>query len=266
MDTNFYSFVIRRPHRARDGTQEFTMFDATVQLINAMGSGTRLPLPGHAGVGTAPGAAVPVGGYRGPERRQGGQGNQAAQARWLSLMLDEIDYGMLLLDDNAQVLHANHAARAELDAGHPLQLMGRHLRARHAQDVSRLHDALCGAASRGLRRLLALGEGDSRANVAVVPLGNQATLVVLSKRHLSERISVQCFATQNGLTPAETRVLEGLCNGLEPREIAELYAVGLATVRTQIGSIRSKTGAENIRALVRQVAVLPPMVSSLRKG
>jgi len=198
--------------------------------------------------------------YRGPERRAG----TPPVARWLALMLDEIDYGMLLLADDAELVHVNHAARTELDAGHPLQLLGRQLRARHAQDVARLHDALSGAAQRGLRRLLALGEGTQRVNIAVIPLGNQATLVMLGKRHLTERISVQSFARMHGLTPAETRVLESLCEGLDPREIAELNVVGLATVRTQIGSVRAKTGADNIRALVRQVAVLPPMVSALR--
>jgi len=198
--------------------------------------------------------------YRGPERRAG----TPPVARWLSAMLDEIDYGMLLLADDAEVVHVNHAARTELDAGHPLQLLGRQLRARHPQDVAKLHEALAGAAQRGLRRLLALGEGEQRVNVAVIPLGNHATLVVLNKRHLSERISVQCFARLHVLTPAETRVLESLCEGLDPREIAELGGVGLATVRTQIGSIRAKTGADNIRALVRQIAVLPPMVGALR--
>jgi DNA-binding CsgD family transcriptional regulator len=208
--------------------------------------------------------ATPIGAltnaYRGPERRNGAP----PIARWLSLMLDEIDYGMLLLNEDAELVHVNHAARAELDAGHPLQLLGRQLRARLPQDMARLHDALGGASQRGLRRLLALGEGAQRANIAVIPLGNRAALVVLSKRHLSERISVQCFASLHGLTPAETRVLDSLCEGLEPREIAELNDVGLATVRTQIGSIRAKTGADNIRALVRQVAVLPPILSSLR--
>ncbi len=198
--------------------------------------------------------------YRGPERRN----TEPPIARWLSLMLDEIDYGMLLLTEDAELVHVNHAARAELDAGHPLQLLGRQLRARYPQDVTRLHEALAGAAQRKLRKLLALGEGAQRVNIAVIPLGNDGTLVVLSKRHLSERISVQCFANLHRMTPAETRVLESLCEGLVPREIAEMNDVGLATVRTQIGSIRAKTGADNIRALTRQVAVLPPMVSSLR--
>ena len=219
------------------------MFEATATLLGA------LPVPARAAAG-----------YRGPERRT----SAPPIARWMAMMLDEIDYGMLLLTEDAEILHVNHAARAELDAGHPLQLLGRQLRARQPQDIGRLHDALAGASQRGLRRLLALGEGERRVNVAVIPLSGVATLVVLSKRHLSERISVQCFARLHALTPAETRVLESLCEGLNPREIAELNDVGLATVRTQIGSVRSKTGAENIRALVRQVAVLPPMVSSLR--
>jgi DNA-binding CsgD family transcriptional regulator len=206
----------------------------------------------------------PAGAYRGPERRAATAGPSIA--RWLAMMLDEIDYGMLLLTDEAEVVHVNHAAKAELDACHPLLLQGHQLRARHSQDSARLHDALACAAQRNLRKLLSLGEGERRANIAVIPLGNRAALVVLSKRHLSERISVQCFARLHGLTPAETRVLESLCEGLDPREIAELNGVGLATVRTQIGSIRAKTGADNIRALVRQVAVLPPMVGALRSS
>jgi len=198
--------------------------------------------------------------YRGPERRH----STTSIARWLSLMLDEIDFGMLLLSDEGEVMHVNHAARADFDEGHPLLLRGRRLVARDAQDLARLHDALASAAQRNLRRLLSLGEGEQRVNIAVIPLGNRATLISLAKRHLSERISVQCFARMHGLTPAETRVLESLCEGLDPREIAELNVVGLATVRTQIGSIRAKTGADNIRDLVRQVAKLPPMVNAIR--
>jgi DNA-binding CsgD family transcriptional regulator len=206
-----------------------------------------------------------IAGYRGPERR-----SAASQgSRWLSLMLDEIDYGMVLLSDGSQVMHVNHAAKAELDADHPLQLLGRELRARLPQDVAPLHDALQ-AAQRGLRRLVTLGERNEPFTMAVVPLGAlasgapQATLLLLGKKRVCESLSVQWFARTHALTPAETRVLEALCQGLDPREVAEQHGVGLATVRTQIGSIRAKTGTESIRDLVRRVAVLPPMVSSLR--
>ncbi|MDE2452983.1 MAG: hypothetical protein KGL43_05265, partial [Burkholderiales bacterium] len=75
-----------------------------------------------------------VAGYRGPERRCAALALSAAAggARWLAAMLDEIDYGMVLVSEDAEIVHANHAARKELDAGHPLQRLGRRLCARLA--------------------------------------------------------------------------------------------------------------------------------------
>ena len=193
---------------------------------------------------------------------------------WLALMLDEIDYGMLLLAEDATVLHANHAARSELDAAHPLQLLGGELRVAHPQDLLPLREALAEARQRGLRRLVNLGQGEHRVSVAVVPLaaaigeaGNDAarlTLLVLGKRQVCEALSAHWYARSHQLTPAEARVLTALCAGQRPSEIAAALCVALSTVRTQIGSVRAKTGAESIRALVRQVAVLPPLVGALR--
>ena len=61
-------------------------------------------------------------------------------------------------------------------------------------------------------------------------------------------------------------MLELLCSGVRPTEVARQQGVAVSTVRTQIGSIRAKTGAGSISELVRQVAVLPPMVGALRGG
>ncbi len=207
--------------------------------------------------------------YFGPERRSTGK----ALGGCLSHMLDEIDYGMLLVSADAHVLYINHAARQELDAEHPLQLMGGTLRAQRSQDVAPLYDALA-ATQRGLRKLVTLGAGLHRVSVSVVPLpsgmGGRAqdseasTLLVLGKRLVCERLPLEGFARLMRLTSAETRVLELLCAGVRPTAIASIKGVGVATVRTQIGSIRSKTGAGSIGELVRQVALLPPMVGALR--
>ncbi len=193
----------------------------------------------------------------------------------LTRMLDEIDYGMLLVGVDAQVLYTNHAARHELDGEHPLQLIGRTLRTLRAQDVVPLQDALA-SAQRGLRRLVTLGAGATRVSVSVVPLPESAaeraqgqgplTLLVLGKRQVCEQLSVHGFARSLHLTPAETRVLELLCAGVRPTAIARQQNVAVSTVRTQIGSIRAKTGAGSISELVRQVAVLPPLVGALRGG
>src|SRR5262249_53964596 len=151
-----------------------------------------------------------------------------------------------------------------------LQMLGRELRVRRAQDVAPVRQALANAAQRGLRSLLTLGEEGRRLCVAFVPLpcigadGHNATLLVFGKRQVCEELSAQWFARTNGLTLAETQVLQQLCGGAQPSEIAVRQNVALPTVRTQMGSTRAKTGAQSIRALVRQGAVLPPLVSALR--
>ena len=81
---------------------------------------------------------------------------------------------------------------------------------------------------------------------------------------MCEALSVQGFARSHGLTAAETRVLVALCEGTPPGAVAAQVGVAISTVRTQIGNIRQKTGAESIRDLVRQVAVLPPLMGVLR--
>ena len=196
-------------------------------------------------------------GYLGPERRGGHD--------WLLAVLDEVDYGMLVVTGVNHLVHANHAARIDLDPGHPLQLIGRDLGARDPRDAAALQAALLDAAQRGLRKLLTLGKAARRVSVSVVPIGEGRSLVMLSKRQVCESLSVQGFARSHGLTPAETRVLVALCQGIPPGAAAAEIGVGIATVRTQIGSIRQKTGAQSIRALVRQVAVLPPLMGALRQ-
>lgn len=203
--------------------------------------------------------------YHGPERRT----SPAPVQRWLGLLIDEIDYGMVLLTDDAQVVHVNHLARVELDAGHPLEMRGRSLYARRSIDTLALANALSAAALRGRRCLLKLGEGGQHAMVSVVPLGQQghgqpAIALVFGKRQVCEPLSVEAFARTHRLTAAETKVLSALCNGVRVSDVAQAHGVETSTVRSQVSSIRAKTGAESIAALVRQVAVLPPLLGVLR--
>lgn len=189
---------------------------------------------------------------------------------WLAAALDEIDYGMLVLTEETHSIQVNHAARVELDATHPLQLLGGELRARRAKDAPPLAEALRAAARRGLRKLLTLGEGAQQVSISVVPLVSAddgrgpVTLVMLGKRQVCCALSVQGFARSQGLSAAEGRVLAALCNGLPPNEIAAQLFVAISTVRSHIRSMRQKTGAQNIRGLVQKVAVLPPLMGVLR--
>ncbi len=200
------------------------------------------------------------------------RGSTARSARWLMAALDEVDYGIVLLDAEAQVLHVNHTARAELDDTHPLQLVGLTLRAREPRTAAQLQQALDDASRRGLRKLLSIGAGDAQVSVSIVPLrttgddDQAAALLVLGKRHMSGILAVQAYARTHGLTPGETRVLLALCDGVPPAVAAAQHGVAISTVRTQIGSIRAKTGAASIRELIRKVAALPPLMTALRNG
>jgi DNA-binding CsgD family transcriptional regulator len=210
-------------------------------------------------------AAIGARSYAGPERRTG----PAPVQRWLAMLIDEIDYGMVLLTDDAQVAHVNHMARMALDGDHPLELQGRRIHARHPQDAPTLRDALVGAGQRSRRCLLKLGDSDRCAMVSVVPLDREnhrqpAIALILGKRQVCEPLSVQAFARAHRLTGVETKVLTALCNGARVREVALDHGVKTSTVRSQVSSIRSKTGAESIAALVRQIAVLPPLLGVLR--
>jgi DNA-binding CsgD family transcriptional regulator len=206
--------------------------------------------------------------YAGPERRQ----RRDTSVPWTQGMLDELDYGIVLLGPDQRVMLLNHSARTELDQHSVLQVRDRRLRAADAADDAALQDALSASATKGWQRLLGVGQAQERVSLAVVPLmhesttghGDRATMVTLGKRRVCERLSVNWYAHSHGLTPAEARVLEALCAGQTPRAIATSLRVGLATVRTQVGSIRQKTTTASIRDLVQEVAVLPPMVGRLR--
>ena len=188
---------------------------------------------------------------------------------WVKLILDQIDYGMVLVDQDG-LIHLNRAARAELDdPQYPLKIEGRRLRAVDDAQNHQLRNALNDALRDARRRLMTLHGTGRSLPVAVVPLssdqgecGGGLALVVLGKRQLCSRLTEQWFCLAHGLTPAESAVLGGLLAGHRPSFIAEQSGVAISTVRTQLASIRSKTATGGIREWMMAAAALPPMVAT----
>lgn len=188
-------------------------------------------------------------------------------AAWLTALLDQFACGLVLVDARAWVHYLNLAALQQLDGRLPLVMADQTLQARDREDQAPLRAALA-AAGQGQRRLVTLGSARLTLEVSVVPLpgaGAPGTpdqagiLLVLGAPRTALALGVQDLARCVGLTPAETRVLDLLCAGLRPVEIANRLGVAISTVRTQIGGVRHKAGAGSIRSLVRQVAVMPPL-------
>ncbi len=196
------------------------------------------------------------------------------QRPWLAMMLDQVDHPMILLGDDQTVLHANRAAQLELadttGQVHPLAWRddGK-LTAAQRSDAAELADAMIAARTRGIRKLLSLGGKGNRVSVSVMamPASDQdphgAILLVMGKRQVCGDLAVFWFARSHGLTQAECTVLQSLCKGLGPSEIAQEHAVAISTVRTQLAAIRSKTGTTSLRDLVNEVACLPPLMHAL---
>ena len=220
-------------------------------------SNTPPTLPAIASLETAPRKQA-------TERRQA----ESLSSHWLSLVLEELDYGVVLLNAAGRVLHCNLAAKRSLDEAHPLQICGNQLRCRDSKDCAPFSEALSAAEQEGRRCLLRLGTDEMSCNVVVVPLNRDvsqaAVLLVLERRQLCGELATQWFALRYGLTPTETEVLKALSAGARPGLVAEQQGVAISTVRTQIQSIRAKSGADSISELLRQLAVLPPLVSALR--
>ncbi len=202
-----------------------------------------------------------------------GRAGGALGAGLLLRLLDEIDYGLLLVAGDGRVRMANRPARAECTSGGALRLEQGRLDAVNTADQAALSRALAGA-QQGRRAMLRVGRAAQAVDVAVVPLNGTDdddetaphALVVIGKRQVCEALSVEMYARAHRLTAAEANVLQALCNGLEPTSIARQFGVAVSTIRTQVSSIRLKTEAGSIRDLVKQVAVLPPIVNALRNA
>ena len=192
--------------------------------------------------------------------------DDAPAAHLFMRVLDELDYGLMLVTDQARLRFANRVALRECTPARCMRLHDGHVLPRHEREQQGFFRAL--AASRlGRRSMLNLRVDDAQVCLAVVPLGETAgmpaTLLVFGRRQVCEPLTVEFFAREQHLTAAETTVLRALCDGARPAEIARQCGVAVSTVRTQVSSLRSKTGARSIGELVRMVTVLPPIVPVL---
>ncbi|HKX42352.1 MAG TPA: helix-turn-helix transcriptional regulator [Burkholderiaceae bacterium] len=197
-----------------------------------------------------------------PDLPDGSFGSHIAQH-----ILDHVHFGVLLVGPQLQVWLANEAARRgcarhsmlSLDDDR-LTLAQRHHQVELLRAVAKAQDGRWG--------MVQLVHGADRLLLAVVPLWRDASggpddpvLVMFGMDTPCASLAIEFYGRACSLTPAEVRLLRGLKEGLSPRELARRYDVALSTVRSQISSIRAKTGARSIVDLVRTLSCLPPIMA-----
>lgn len=186
----------------------------------------------------------------------------------LTALPDHIDYPLLLVDGDGFLLLANRSGRRWLGCDAALRLVAGHVQADDPARQQLLLSAMR-TAILGRRSLVALGGAAGAVPMlAVMPLDSPlsaepAVLLVGGRSRACEPLSLDFFVRAHGITQAEAGVLRALCEGQSPADIARGSGVAICTVRTQVASLRQKTAARTIGDLVRQVAMLPPIMGLL---
>lgn len=182
----------------------------------------------------------------------------------LSVLIDVLAYGVIVVGARGQLIHANQAARAELNRHRVLGKVGDKVHALAPADGKTLQMALAKAGG-GKRSLVNVSGGGLSLMLAVVPLkpeiGAWENRIALffSRAEVCESGMFGFFARSYGLTQTEEQVLIILCRGLSTPEIAVQMKVAVSTVRSHVRSLCAKTGSSGVRELVNRVAVLPPV-------
>ncbi|HEY9022647.1 MAG TPA: helix-turn-helix transcriptional regulator [Burkholderiaceae bacterium] len=192
-----------------------------------------------------------------------GAAEPVAGNRLLAALMDRIECGVAACLADGELLHANLAARRELAETRTLRVEEGRLQCEAAWREDWIA-ALRNAASRHRTSLVVLGTGEDRITVATMPLaldldGPPAIVVVMGRRSPCSTLGMEMLASSHGLTYAESRVLRALVDSRTPREIAATHGVAVATVRTQIQSVRDKLGVRSIDALLLRAAEMPPL-------
>lgn len=190
-------------------------------------------------------------------------------------VLDSLDCGVILVDRQCRVVHANHMASDLLRLADGLTAIRGVLTAKVIRE-GRILQRLVGEAGR-----VATGEvGPPGGAVRISRLDGRPLAILVSPIRLKHRVGTQVptvavfirdpdrhfdgveqvLAELYGLTPAEARVASALMAGLSVREIAERHATSVTTVRSQLSALLAKTGTgrqgELVALLHRQVGPL----------
>ena len=181
----------------------------------------------------------------------------------LTALLDELSFGIALVQPDGRLIHASRSARAQLKAGRGLRLAGDVVEAEVPADLPALQRAIEDA-SAGRRSYASFGRGAGRLEAAFLPLdapgeSGAAAAIVFEKSAGSGALGMYFFARAYGLTRAEQGVLNQLCDGWSVIEASRNLGSSVHTARTHVRNILSKTGQRNLRDLMRRIGMLPPV-------
>ena len=194
------------------------------------------------------------------------------EAATFGSVLDGFGFGIVLVDDNLGIIHANTAAAGMLAVRDPIRsekgVLALPIRTAHAALERAVRHAAGNAAtlgSRGIGIPAQRSEGEP-CIVHVLPLKRGALRRGLAQRAAAAlfiapavappRMPTDALALLYDLTPAEARVFELIAASKNPAAIAKKLGVAPSTVRTHLLHLFQKTGCQRQSELVKLGASL----------
>lgn len=185
-----------------------------------------------------------------------------------SRAMAQLMVGVVVLDQDGQVMECNPAATAILELKDGLRVAGKQLEASYANDNRKLQGLVRDALIHHPHTKLALTEAMSVSRpsgklswgLIVQSIssdqwteGKQRPSVAVFVRDTEGRVDPPVRLAQQlfHLTPAETALAIQLANGLSLEEAAEVLSIKRNTARAHLRSIFSKTGVRRQTELVR---------------
>jgi DNA-binding CsgD family transcriptional regulator len=181
--------------------------------------------------------------------------------------LDTFSSGIVLVDEQLGIVHANTAAQAMMEVGDPIKQMGHRLAFRHPVATQALAGAVaqCILAEhelgrRGLGVPLKRENGDACvAHVLPLRVGHirtglnarAAAAIFIAAATAAPQLPGDALALLYDLTPAESRVFESVASGEAPADIANRLGIATATVKTHLLRVFQKTGCNRQADLVK---------------
>jgi DNA-binding CsgD family transcriptional regulator len=190
--------------------------------------------------------------------------SQLDESRKIAMLaLDKIEHGIVFIDERRNIRLTNRRAEIMLESANIIQAkLGRLFISSVEQDIEfwrkvglmELSDAFLSY------RLGSMGRHAGASTITILPVnlvdrGNISNsqlewLIFISDEEVLQN-GVRLFASANGLTVAETRVLCGLANGDRPEDLCRTLSISMATLKTHIQRIYQKTGFNRQSELVR---------------
>jgi DNA-binding CsgD family transcriptional regulator len=196
---------------------------------------------------------------------------QTAQAATFTDALDGLSAGMLFVDANGRITHANTAGRAMITDGDVLRAPLGRLTASDPEVNRALHDifeaAAAGDAAIGVRGVAVplLARGGEHYVAHILPLSSGArhragvsyaatAALFVQKAALATRSPPEAIARTYRLTAMEVRVLLAIVEVGGAPQVAETLGIGEGTVKTHLKRLYEKTGARRQADLVKLFA------------